>query len=754
MQWTAKRLVKFLLAITLFICFFAALTIQFNRPEGAMADDKAPALKSQPPWIIYADRIDYDQNHDKYIATGAVNITKGERILTADTVKLNQKTGDATADGNVRLVSNTEVLAGSHLETNLHNETGLLSNGNVFISKSHLYLSGPQIRKTGPLTYSATDIKITACDGPDPDWELTGKDFKMTIEGYGTAKHAAFWAGGIPLLYSPYLLFPVKLKRQTGFLIPGLNFSDRKGFEYQQPFFWAINDNSDATFYSHFMSKRGFRNGIEYRYILNQNTKGAIFAESLKDSQIDDGQANNSHDYGFDGDQVLRENSDRYWFRMKHDQGLGWGLTTKLDIDILSDQDYLHEFQSGYNGFKDTQAYFDKTFGRSLDDYNDPIRTNRLNINRIWPLYSFNTDLRWYDNVINRRLGNSDSTLQQLPTIYFDGLKQPIGNSYLYFDLATSYTHFYRINGIRGHRTDIYPRLYYPFDFFEALSVEPSIGGRQTTWQVDPETTPADDDTRNTQNRSLYDIKLDISTEFFRIFDFNVGGSDRLKHTITPEIIYEYIPEKDQSEFPSFDELDRIERKNQIFYGITNTFTARASGVSSKDETNIGGYRYTPFLRFKLGQTFDINRYNEDEVEPFGNITAELDLTPGRYVSLDSDAQWSIYDNELDVFNAALTLWDLRGDRLTADYRYTRDLSDTVKDGIQTIHLEGELQATSKWKLIGELEHNYYNDLEIDRMVGVKYHAGCWGLIMAYTIQEGNESYRALIDLAGLGNLD
>jgi LPS-assembly protein len=715
-------------------------------PDLHASDDEAAA---NDPWQINADKIDYDQRLDTYVAEGHVVVSRKGKELSADTVHLNQKDQEALAIGNVRLVSGKDILSGRELRLNLASETGEITDGSLFIFQNHLYLSGDLIRKTGPQTFTADRITVTACDGPDPDWKITGQDLKVTIEGYGFAKHTALWAGNVPLLYSPYLIFPVKLKRQSGLLMPEIGYSERKGGQYLQPLYWAINDHSDATLYAHYMSERGVRTGIEYRYMLSDRSMGALFAEGFTDNQIDDGTQDASEQWGYEDDAVLRPNDDRYWVRMKHDQDLFGGLTAKLDLDVVSDQDYLHEFNTGFNGFNATQDYFRNTFGRDIDDEIDSVRLNRLNVNRSWNHYTFNSDLRWYDDVIKRRQGARDDTLRQMPAITFDGAQQPVGNGPLYFDLASSYVYHYRINGTSGQRVDLYPRLYLPMQLFNALTVAPSVGMRATSWYLyhDEE---APEETQAQFYRTLYDVKIDTSTEFYRLFNGSMDADGQIKHSITPQVVYEYIPDTDQSDLPELDDADRIERTNLITYSLTNTLTARSAKKNSDGQTDLS---YHTFLRFKLAQSFDINKDNDNDPQPFSDVAAELDITPARYIRLDADAAWSIYDNEVTTFSSALTLFDSRSDSLTADYRYSRESSPGAENGVQAIGVTGALKVNDRWRLRGTYERNLYDHKDIESSFGFSYQAQCWGVDFDYTVEEDDRSYEVMFHLLSFGSI-
>ena len=195
-----------------------------------------------------------------------------------------------------------------------------------------------------------------------------------------------------------------------------------------------------------------------------------------------------------------------------------------------------------------------------IDDYNDPVRLNRLNLNRLWDKFTFNADLRWYDDITIHNSGDENDTLQQLPAIALDGVKQVLGSSSLYYDISTRYDHFYRIDGTRGQRLDLYPRVYYPLNLFDAVSVESSVGLRQTAWHINHYDSEPEHG-RDNLYRAIYDVSLDVSSEFYRIFDIGIAGNHRLKHAVVPEIVYEFTPDQDQSDYPAFDDIDAIDRK-------------------------------------------------------------------------------------------------------------------------------------------------------------------------------------------------
>src|SRR5262249_9771087 len=53
---------------------------------------------------------------------------------------------------------------------------------------------------------------------------------------------------GVPIIYTPYFAYPDStVKRRSGFLMPAFKTSSNLGFQYQQPYFWAIAPDKDLT---------------------------------------------------------------------------------------------------------------------------------------------------------------------------------------------------------------------------------------------------------------------------------------------------------------------------------------------------------------------------------------------------------------------------------------------------------------------------------------------------------------------------
>lgn len=721
------------------------------------------------PWQLEADEIMYDQEYDAYVAKGNVVIHKANIKLLADFVRFDQKNMKAYAEGNVVLTNGQDILSGTSMEMDLEDQVGWVEDGYLYLQENNYHLTGKLIKKVGEKTYFIDEATLTTCDGDNPDWKITGKNANITAEGGGTAQHATLWARHMPLLYTPYFYYPARKKRQTGFLWPEGGHSDRWGWYYNQPFFWAIDKSTDATFYAHYMAERGIKGGLEYRYYLDDWSKGTWQLDGFNDSKTDEG-GQSSQDWGFeDGNRViLRKNSTRYWLRGSHHQRLPYQFQAVLDIDLVSDQDYTREFQDGYMGWSRSRSYFEKVFNRNINDYNDPFRTNRLNFSRLWPQYSLNAQFRYDLNSNIRNTHEPDTTLQQLPVIEFDAIKQRIANSSFFYNLDSQYIYYWSVDGRRTQRIDLYPRFYLPFRLSHFLSIEPSIGLRGTAWRLDKKEFGPQDD-RQYYTRGIFDAGLDLFSEIFRVFRFEGETLDAIKHTVRPEVIYQYVPNVDQTNLPDFDAIDRIPNQNLVTYSLTNTLTSKTRKEGSFEKSRVIGqgdsavidsptnYNYNDFFRFELEQSYDINEAMEANPEkPFSPLSARLDLFPGKYIALDATALWSVYDYKFLSHNFGTNIWDQRGDKLYIEYRYAKNSDEISLNDAHSIYANLGVKLTDRLRISSLYEYNFLDKTRVQLGFGINYRASCWafeGRVLDKTNvdETSNLAYEFKIELFGLG---
>jgi LPS-assembly protein len=693
-----------------------------------------------------------------------VELGKLDKKLTADYIRFDRQSMRAYAYGNVVMKSGGDLIKGRAISIDLEKEVGTIQDGYIFLKENNFHITGDTLRKTGESTYEAERATITSCNGDKPDWKISGQEVEVTVEGYGSAKHAKVYAKDIPVLYTPYFYFPAKNKRQTGLLFPEFGYSERRGFNYNQPFFWAISDSQDATLYAHYMRDRGLKPGSEYRYVLSDTTQGAMMLDGMIDNKTDEDETGSSAGrYGFDdpGEQLPRTNEERWWFRMSHYQEAPWDINAKLDLDLVSDQDYLREFPSGYMGFEDTQNYFNEYFGRELDDYNDPIRLNRLNLNRIWSSWSLNAETRYFWDSTQENSDSPDTTISRLPVVDFQGSKQQLMKTPLYFDLNSNYNYFWRPSGTRGQRVDIHPRVYWPYRFKSYFTFEPSAGARSTLYYLDD--TEANDEFDRTHSRELYDVRLDFFSEVFKVFDIHGANIQKIRHSIRPQIIWDYIPDIDQGDVPQFESTDRIDEKNMLTYSLTQTLTSKSltkktAQLVDRNEVSRGSaiqdpdsYHYKDFLRLAVGQTWDLTRSNRT----LSPIVGKLDFFPGRYISIDAETGWSVYGDGFVTHNIGAAIWDRRGDRFFVDYRYDENIDEKGEDkqNIESIFMRTNVKVTGRLKIFGDYEYNIEEEQHIRTSAGFFYNTQCWSFHFNYVDEPEDTQYEFKIDLHGLGGI-
>lgn len=684
------------------------------------------------PVNIEADTMSYDNEGDVFHAQGTVIITYGGGILRADNVELDNKNNIATATGNAFLKMGEDTIAGDKIIFNTENKTGVIFKGRAFYARNHFYIKGDKIEKTGDLTYQIEKPAATTCDGDNPDWEITGSEMKVTIEGYGLMKDAKLSAKDVPVFYSPFLPFPAKTKRQSGFLFPYLSYSkDKTGIDIEVPYFWAIAPWMDATFYQRLIEKRGFKEGVEFRYYAGAKSFGTFYGDYMEDTkQIAETIGSDSRNW--------QEMHKRWSYYLNHQTNFDDRSYIRADLRKVSDNWYFRDF-SASNYYRDhyvqtEQDPFNKV--PFLGDESLRSLESTVRLYKGWSNYSLSALVSSTDDFA---AAGNNQTLQRYPEITFTGAKQPFLNTPVFYEMSTVYDYFYRGDGQKGHYFDFAPAFSLPINISRYARLTPQIGFRETYWNRDDNKAQGD---YQQGSRTLYTASLSASSQMSRIFDIHVQNWDKVRHEIKPEITYTFIPNVRQDNIPDY--LPAVLEQNAVTWALTNTFTARMW-----EKTGI--YSYLEFLRVKLFQTYDVNEAKKGmegavtERRPLSDVSFEVDVSPHKYFSLAARNQYNIYTG-WKVTNYDLNISDVRGDIFTAGYRYT-------VDSIEEINLS--LKAVINTNLNGTVivRRDQLNSRTIENTVGLLYHKQCWAVGLDFTQTDTDTRYTLKLSLTGLGKL-
>ena len=571
---------------------------------------------------VTADKLSISESGTQIEATGNVEIERQGTTLKAEEIRVNRTTQDVEAKGNIVLDDpQWKIKSADSLTLNLEKETGEIQNGELFIEQGHISIGGRRFQKLGGQTYHVDEGFFTTClceSGPAP-WKFSVEQFDLTPSGLGTIKNGFFYVYDIPVFYLPYGFFPLKTERQTGFLVPKFGHSTEEGFQFQQPFFWAVSKSTDATFAVDFQDRAryGFLNEIRTL---------------------------------FDRDSDFSLQTGYFNERWRKQRSIA--DPTIADPEIPIDRwgvmgTHRYDFASNWLSYSDIAAYRDDLFTRELVERFDlpptaqgDIRSSRYASSRFGVFRSWgDTHLQGEWNFYQDFVQPDAMTLHRTPQISFWGRKG-LENFPLEMRWRAEGVNYIRREGGDGLRLDIRPELLVPLRMSSYLFGSLSVAPRQTLYHLYEAVQSSD----HNVSRELVEIRGNIGTSLGRVFPWSGLGLSRIKHVVEPELSYLFVPGTDQSRIPIMDGIDRVRRRNAVTFGVTNRFSGKSISPLVDLEADprveplnvaIGGaVRDMGFLRFAL--TYDIDKERKGG-DTLSDLDINLYLTPTNYLSFNFD---------------------------------------------------------------------------------------------------------------------
>lgn len=579
------------------------------RPPPAHPGEKRPpapkpADGSDEQVAVDAAELSYDQQSNVLTARGNVALTRGTTTLRADEVRYDRTTSMAEAHGHVVVVDPEATIEGDAARIDLDDETGWIDQAQADMKQSPYRLNAGHIEKQGGPCYQVQDGIFTTCrcGGIErPSWSIASAHAEVTMGGVGVAKNATFRVLDTPVLYFPYLLFPANTDRQSGFLMPSVSYSNRRGFIYEQPYFWAIDKSSDLTLGLDLETAARIGGLAEYRYEWSKRSSGDFTGGYFNDS------------LGGNGEPLTRitaepeSSPENRWIVAGHHRTRFDGGQIYMDVLRLSDDNFLREIRS-----------FNSNVRGDIQTRSTRSTRTRLGVLDTWEGGALQAEVTSYQDLIDPQR----FALDRLPRIAAEH-SIPLFGGLAVARLPGEAVDFQRSTGSDGLRLDLGPQVFVPFQMSRFLFGSVLGQVRETAYHLtDTEqvarVTRANGtigfvrndalpelDTNHT--RELAQVEGRIGTEVAKVYSFPYLGLDRIRHSIEPEVQYLFVPPvgRDYGEqkvdcvfvtkpngrvtkqcgktlFTApylFDDVDAINRRDFISYGVTTRILGRIGAI-------------------------------------------------------------------------------------------------------------------------------------------------------------------------------
>ncbi len=642
-------------------------------PEGTKAGEM--------PAEIEADYAEADLTSVRL--RGAARLQQADRRLFAEDIFFDRSVNEVEATGGLRYDQPDFTLFGERGFADIDAERVEIGEAEFYYHAGHYRGSADNVEVFGTGVADLERVTATTCPRGSKAWEIRAREVNLDRNtGRGEARNATLRLGGVPVLYSPYISFPIDDRRKSGFLYPRIGNSDVTGFDVTVPYYWNIAPERDFTFLPRYMSKRGLMLGGEYRF-LGRRYEGSLYGTFL-------------------------DNDDNEGGRNR------WAVSYFTDIRPAPRWDA----QVAYNRVSDV---------RYLEDFGDSLRTaSQAQLDQ-----SVRTRYRaddWRATFRFQKYQNVDPEIttrrephERKPEFTFLG-RWPDQFLGLTFRLRGSYNQFEHPTQTDGGRLHLYPTLSLPLlRSFGYINPRLSLSYRNYRLRDN-------DDGGDRINRAIPVASLDTGVFFDRPQPW---GEKTATHTLEPRLFYLFVPKKNQDNIPLFDTSDFSTNYQLLFrenrftgpdrIGDANQLTlALTTRVLVEGEEQIG---------FDIGQIryFRDRRVTTDgssETRNSSDIIAQGRLNLKNGLRFRGSIQWDPHDSETNVARADLRYNPESGKQVNFFYRFERG-------SIRQIDVSGFWPVTPSWKVMARSLYSLDGDTLLDAVLGLEYEDCCWAFRLA-----------------------
>ena len=616
--------------------------------------------------------------------TGGILLRRQDKLAGADTATYDPQTRSVFLGGNVRFQDpDSEVISDA---ARFEYDSGRITfNGAQFALSNNSRGAADRLEISQAGTLELDEVSYTTCPPESTDWIIEARDIDLdTRSGTGTARGMKLRFKGVPILYAPYLSFPITDARKTGVLTPEIGSTSRSGNEIVVPFYWNIAPNYDATITPRLLTDRGLQLQTQFRY-LSEIHSGQINAEYLNDDSLVE---DNRHFVAVDHRTLFRNN-----------------IRNEIEYREVSDNQYFEDLGGSLS--ESTITHLNRSV--RFDHHTDTLS-----------LFGQIQDFQTIDDAIIP----TEEPYRRLPQLLAQG-RWPdlwLGAG---INLDAEIVNFDRDVGVTGWRFNAAPELQWPITG-PGWFVEPAVAVDYTRYELS-NTAPGQ---QQSPDRVLPIASLDTGLVFERLM--NNSKAERVQ-TIEPRLLYVHVPFEDQDGLPVFDTItpdlnlvqlfrknrflgiDRIADTDQLSVGITSRILDVGTGRELMTAT-IGQIRYLSTSRVTLPSTPSFTDESSDYI-------AEMRFLLLRNVNFDFGHQWGTGENGTTQSQARLQYRPATNRILNLAYRFRRD---SLEQG----DVSWSWPLGKNWNFVGRYNYSFRDNETLEEFYGLEYESCCWGIRM------------------------
>lgn len=656
------------------------------KPEAPVAAVAPPSTPADEPIEVQSDGATLDLDGDASLK-GDVDLRQGERRLRAEDVDYDAKTRRFSINGQISYTDGTlqaSGQAGSYQPV----DGAIIEQGSFALPERPARGAADAIRIGLDGKVSLSDVWFSTCPetqpGALPDWRIKARDITLdTVSRNGTGRNASIEFLGVPILYLPYLSFPLGDQRKSGFLFPNLGYNTRSGVEIAVPYYLNLAPNYDLTLLPTLYGRRGLDLDSHLRYLTRQH-RGELRLNYLPSDSS--------------------RRIDRSWLQARHRSDFGDRWRLDIDAQSVSDAEYFEDFAAGAEGT--STAFLQRIAQLRYSDER----------------WQFRGEFQQFQT-IDRQLDVAELPYAQLPRLNLagSGSSENIGIP-LAWSLDGEVVNFDREIGVTGWRLDIAPKIGLDLSG-PGYYLQPSAGWRYTQYELDHVAA----DASRSPSRSLPFAALDAG--FILERSAKAPGDNRI--TLEPRLLYLWTPWRDQNDLPIFDTgipdldfvqlfrteryvgADRVSDANQISLGTTARIYDGKSG-RQKLAATIGQTFYFDTPRVRLPNEPLTGRNESD-------LFAQVSVAAWRDWNVNMGLQWNSLDNRQERSQVRLQ-YRPDGERaLNLAYRYQYD---RLEQG----EVSGAWPVSRRWNAFGRMVYDLQDRSSLETFAGAEYKACCWRL--------------------------